>query len=117
MQFDPGWRYCGDSDWMYRLICAGAAMGVMRRFTSVFTHTGGNLSLNPAVPAEARRFYRRAPWTAKVLKPAVLIHHRLRRYWNGIYRQAPFGFALYTQESPARRLERFVKRPTARWRW
>jgi glycosyltransferase involved in cell wall biosynthesis len=115
--FDPQWRYCGDSDWVDRLLAARVPMAVMRRFTSVFTHTGGNLSLHPNVQSEAARFHSRAPAGAKMLKPLVLAHHRMRRWIHGIYRQKPFGFSLYTRLDPQRRLERRVSRPTSRWRW
>jgi glycosyltransferase involved in cell wall biosynthesis len=117
LEFDPRWRYCGDGDWVLRLLQEGVRMAVLRRFTSAFTHTGKNLSLNPDVQAEARRFHDQAPSLTKALKPLVLLHHRFRRLCGGVYHQRPFSFALYTRQSPDRRQEQLVEKPTFRWRW
>jgi len=113
--FDPKWKIVGDSDWALRLIRAGVRMSVMRRFTSVFTHTGQNLSLKAA--DEAKTFHATAPAWMRALRPAILVHHRLRRLCGGIYSQAPFDFSLYTRPSPDRRVTRHVTSPTFRWRW
>lgn len=117
LYFDAQWRYCGDGDWVSRLIDARVPMAVLRSFTSVFTHTGNNLSLDAKVEEEDQRRVQRAPWTMKAIKPAVLLHHRLRRLLRGIYWQKPFTFSLYTRQSPTTRVDRFVARPTSRWRW
>ena len=115
--FDPGWRYCGDSVWVRQLFRAGARMACLGRFTSVFTHTGENLSLQPEVKAEAARFFAETPAWVRLCKPAVLLRHRVRRWVGGGYRQAPFRYSLHTHAHPTSRVERRVDRPTFRWRW
>jgi glycosyltransferase involved in cell wall biosynthesis len=117
LDFDPAWRYCGDSVWVSRLIREGVPMAVLRRFTSAFTHTGGNLSLDGAGREEARKYYALAPASLRLFRPLILLHHRLRRWRGGIYGQAPFDFEIYTRAGGARRVRRRVDRPTARWRW
>jgi hypothetical protein len=92
-------------------------MGVLRRFTSVFTHTGQNLSLKPEALAEAQAYFAEAPPWALHLRALVLLHHRLRRLLGGIYSQKPFDFALFTSESPDRRVTQHVEHPTFRWQW
>ena len=115
--FDTRWRYVGDSDWMRRLIQQRVPMAVLRRFTSVFTHTGENLSLAAKAQEEAHTFFATAPALARGLRPAVLAHHRVRRLAGGIYQQAPFAFDLHTQSSPGQRETRRADKPTFRWRW
>jgi len=115
--FDPSFRVIGDADWILRLIQHRVRMGAMRRFMAAFTIAGTNLSLNPRAQEEHRWLVARAPRWAARLRPWWVAHHRLRRLVGGIYSQEPFSFALYTQQSPARRLERRVERPTFRWRW
>jgi len=115
--FDPKWRYVGDSDWVRRLIQKRVPMDVLRRFTSVFTHTGGNLSLHEKAQQEARIYHATAPIIPRSLRPLVLVHHRLRRWCGGIYTQPPFEFALYTRANSAKRVVRQVTKPTFRWRW
>jgi len=115
--FDPEWRYCGDSVWVRALLRAGVRMAALGRFTSVFTHTGENLSLRPEVGAEAARYYAEAPAWSRGCRPVVLAHHRMRRWLAGGYRQAPFQFSLFTPSQPTRRTERTVEQPTSRWHW
>ena len=115
--FDPRWRYAGDREWMVRLIQHGVGMGVIRRFTSVFTHTGENISLQGGAPAEWRALDAAAPAPVRAVKPLIIAHHRVRRLLGGIYSQAPFDFSLYTRAQPERRVVRPAARPTSRWRW
>ena len=117
MFFDPQWRYVGDSDWVLRLIQQRVPMAVLRRFTSVFTHTGRNLSLEAKAQEEGRAFQATAPATLRSLRPLVLAHHRVRRLLGGIYSQQPFEFELYTAASPKQRVTRKATKPTFRWRW
>ncbi len=115
--FDTRWRYVGDSDWVLRLLLARVPMAVLRRFTSVFTHTGSNLSLQQKALDEAQDFFRRAPGWRQSLRPAILLHHRFRRLLGGGYSQMPFDFELFTASSPNTRVRRHVARPTGRWKW
>lgn len=113
--FDLRWRIVGDGEWMIRLIRSGARMGVLRRFTSVFTNTGDNLSLKAG--EETARLHAQAPAVIRLLRPAIMLHHRFRRLTGGIYVQKPFSYELYTRQSRDRRVQRNVERPTSRWRW
>ena len=115
--FDSRWRIVGDSAWVKHLLRARVKMGTLRRFTSAFTHTGGNLSLDPKVKTETKAYFQEAPLWMRSLRPAVLLHHRLRRWVGGIYSQQPFDFALYTRENPRQRKNQHVARPSFRWRW
>ncbi len=115
--FNTRWRMVGDSDWVLNLFQQRVPMAVLRRFTSVFTHTGANLSLAPKARLEAEEFHRAAPGLLRAARPLVLAHHRVRRLLGGIYSQAPFDFALYTPDNAAQRITRHVSEPTWRWRW
>jgi glycosyltransferase involved in cell wall biosynthesis len=115
--FDTRWRYVGDGDWMLRALQQKVAMDRLPRFTSVFTHTGENLSMRRAAQEETRLYNREAPAPARALRPLIRVHHFARRLWGGAFFQRPFAFELYTRESPAQRVRRHVARPTTRWRW
>lgn len=115
--FDPRWRIYGDGEWVLRLLRQKVRLGVLRRFTSVFTHTQHNLSLSTQAPEEAARLFATAPPWARNLKWLVLLHHRLRRLLGGIYFQRPFAYDVYTRESPQQRVRHEVAQPTFRWRW
>jgi len=114
--FDPKLRVVGDADWVVRLLQRGTSMAVLRRFSSVFTLTGGNLGATPEGQREAQALFNSAPLWARKMKPLLVLQHRVRRLFGGIYSQAPFSFALYTAGSPGQRVTREVNRPTFKWR-
>jgi glycosyltransferase involved in cell wall biosynthesis len=113
-RFDTSYRSGSDGDWMVRLLRAGVRMAALRQFTSVFARTGQNLSRQEQAKAENLRLRASAPLWMRVLSPAFVAHHRLRRWLDGSYRQAPFHFELFTPQSPERRVTRAVTKPTFR---
>jgi glycosyltransferase involved in cell wall biosynthesis len=113
--FNPELRAVGDGDWVLRLLERGIAMGVLRRFTSVFTLHDENLGNSPTALSEARAMHARAPAWVRTMKPLWILQHRLRRLAGGIYRQEPFSFSLYTRSRPGR-IQRRVDKPNWRWR-
>lgn len=115
--FNTEYRCAGDAEWMLRLIHAGVKFGVIGCNTSVFTHTGGNLSRTLRMKEETQRIAAEAPALARRLRWLVLLHHWLRRLAGGVYFQRPFDFQIYTLASPERRVERHVARPTFWWKW
>jgi hypothetical protein len=113
-EFDSRWQTAGDAEWMLRLLGKGVRMAVLGRFTSAFTCTGSNLGAGAAAGEERRRLAGGAPLWARAFKPAIILHHRLRRWRGGMYSQAPFAYEVYTRRSLGRR-ERFeVEQPEFR---
>lgn len=115
--FNPDYRCAGDAEWMLRLMRAGVKFGVIGYNTSIFTHTGGNLSRTARMKEEMQRLATQAPAPARWLRWLVLLHHWLRRLVGGVYLQPAFAFAAYTLASPERRVERHVAHPTFWWKW
>ena len=117
--FNPKLRAVGDVEWALDLIRKKVSMGVLDRFTSVFTETGENLSLHPGVQKEKTDLWGRAPWWAGRTRPLITAHYRMRRLLAGHYAAGkPFGFSLYTRKSPKARIRVQVDQPTFRWvRW
>jgi glycosyltransferase involved in cell wall biosynthesis len=112
--FDPRLRAGGDGDWMVRLLRRRAPMAVLGRFTSCFTLTGSNLGQGANARRENRELRSTAPLWARLAKPLLIAHHRLRRLAGGMYQQAPFSFSIYTKSSPTRRELREVRQPARR---
>jgi glycosyltransferase involved in cell wall biosynthesis len=112
--FDPRLRASGDGEWMVRLMRRHVPMAALGRFTSVFTLTGDNMSQKPNSLREARELHATAPIWARLAKPIIIGHHRLRRLAGGMYFQQPFNFSLYTRSRPAGRELREVRQPTLR---
>ena len=114
MLFDPQLRDVGDGEWMVRLLQRGAPMATLGQFTSTFTRTGANMSIGPNARRENRELCQSAPFWARQLRPLFILQHRLRRWAGGMYRQAPFAYAIFTEASPDRRQRFDVPSPTYR---
>jgi glycosyltransferase involved in cell wall biosynthesis len=112
--FDASYRSGGDGEWMVRLLQQGIRMAALGKFTSVFTRTGANLGQAAVADEERARLRQTAPAWVRLLSPFWIAQHRVRRWLNGSYRQAPFDFQLYTKASPTIRVRREVKAPTFR---
>jgi glycosyltransferase involved in cell wall biosynthesis len=112
--FKPNLRDVGDGEWMVRLLQRKTKMAALDRFTSVFTCTGANMSTGENARRERLELRQSAPAWARVTKPALILHHRLRRWTGGMYRQQPFSYDIFTRTSPDRRRHFQVKTPSFR---
>jgi glycosyltransferase involved in cell wall biosynthesis len=115
--FNTQYRGFGDAHWVLSLIEKRARMGFVRQFTSGFTNTGDNLSLDPKIAGERESLVSLAPPWARNLQPAVAAEYRFRKLLAGDYTQKPFDYAIYTPESPDKRVVFHVDKPTAVWKW
>jgi glycosyltransferase involved in cell wall biosynthesis len=112
--FNPDWRAAGDGEWMVRLLQRNIRMAALGQFTSVFTCTGNNLGDGEDASQERLRLAASAPGFVRACKPAIVLHHRLRRLCGGMYFQEPFSFAIFTIQDPVRRQVIKVGHPTFR---
>ena len=115
--FDTGYRFAGDLELVRRWVRAGVRMASLGRFTSVFTLTGQNLSLNPKAAEEQRRLHSEAPKGYRLLRPLIVQLHRMGKLVSGGYSPRPFAYEAFTQPSPGKRVRVAVENPSSRWRW
>ena len=115
--FSPDYRCGGDQEWMVRLLRGGVKMAALGEFTSVFTRTGVNLGRDARAETERLKLRGTAPFWVRAGVPIWILHHRMRRWRAGAYRQEPFEFELYTRDRPDRRVLRRVTNPVFRQRW
>jgi len=113
--FDPGWRDFGDFHWVLALMKNKVPMKVCGCFTSVFADTGGNMNLKPNALREKAATDKMIPGRVRPLKPAWILHHRLRRLAAGHFFLKPMSYEIYTLQSPDRRARFEVAKPTAVW--
>ncbi len=86
-------------------------MAALHQFTSAFTQTGANMSAGPNARRENHELFLSAPLWARQCRPLLVLHHRLRRLLGGMYRQAPFSYAVFTPANPDRRVLHEVSQP------
>jgi len=109
--FDTDWKVLGDALWVMSLIEHRKKMGTLRRYTTLYTDTGKNLSFTPAAVSERENLLASAPAWARLGKPLWVAEHRLRRLLSGFYRPAPFDYQAYTRDTHDRRATFHVARP------
>jgi glycosyltransferase involved in cell wall biosynthesis len=113
--FNPQRCAIGDGEWVMRLIDEKISMAVLPGITSAFLDHGGNLMLSERALREQRALINSAPAWARLLRPGFVAQYRLRKLLHGAYRQEPFDYAIYTQESPQQRVPFHVEQPSFRW--
>jgi len=110
-RFDPAFRDGSDGRWMLRMLQDRVPMAALGFFGAVFTQTGANMSAGANAIRENRELRRSAPRWARWAAPAIVAHHRLRRWLGGMYSTAPFAYELHTRSSAGRRRRFEVARP------
>ena len=113
--FDTSWRDLGDLHWVAALLRQKVPMAVFDHFTSTFADTGENMNLKPNAIRELSATLAMAPGWVCALRPALIMHHRIRRLAAGHFFLRPAKYSIYTLESPNRRAEFDAARPTAVW--
>ncbi len=113
--FDTQWRDLGDFHWVLALMRQRVPMAVFDSFTSTFADTGENMNLKPNALREKAVTFAMAPRWVRLLKPAWIGQHRLRRLAEGHFSMKPTSYSIYTLKSPQQRVTFEVPKPTAVW--
>jgi len=113
--FDTKWRDLGDLHWVLTLLQQRVPIAVINNFTSSFSDTGENMNLKPNALREMSDTLAMAPAWARLFRPVLIGHHRLRRIAAGHFFVKPSQYSIYTLNSPDRRIDFDVKEPTAIW--
>jgi glycosyltransferase involved in cell wall biosynthesis len=113
--FDTRWRDLGDFHWVLALLKNRVPMAVCDTFTSAFADTGANMNLKPNAVHEKAETDKMILGWVKMLKPAWIAHHRLRRLAAGHFNLEPTSYSIYTLQSPEQRVRFDVAKPTAVW--
>jgi hypothetical protein len=111
--FDTRWRAIGDSHWARALLQHQVPMAVCDAFASVFTETGKNFGLQPDAVREIEATMAMAPGWVRLLRPAGVVHHRLRRLAAGHFSLKPTSYSIYTLNRPEQRVTFDVPRLAA----
>jgi glycosyltransferase involved in cell wall biosynthesis len=113
--FDTRWRDLGDFHWIATLLKNRVPMAVCDDFTSAFADTGENMNLKPNALREIEETRAMTPLWLRWLKPVWIVQHRLRRLAAGHFSLEPTTYSIYTLQSPDRRVQFDVAKPTAVW--
>jgi hypothetical protein len=73
------------------------------------------MNLKPNAIREKNETAGMIPTWLRLLKPLWIVSHRLRRLRAGHFKLAAMSYAIYTKQSPERRVTFDVAKPTAVW--
>jgi glycosyltransferase involved in cell wall biosynthesis len=102
--FDTRWRSIGDCVWIYTMLGQGISMACLHEPLAVYAFTGVNLSASECGLREMRDWSREADAPSRLLRPAAVLWHRLRKMAAGAYRTRNLEYAIYTKSSPKHRV-------------
>jgi len=108
-------KIAGDQYWIFHLLKAGVPMDVLRKPLSVFTFTGGNLSISEWAVTERFGWLPPQEKPRRWMTPLVVLWHRVKKFLAGAYRRRDVTIEIYTQDQPDRRGRISSNRVGFRW--
>lgn len=112
--FPTEYRAIGDAVFVWSLLQAGKRMAALGEPLSVFTFTGSNLGQSSAGRAEEERWRAEAGAMGAVMRPLVIMQHRVRKALAGAYQRREVDYAIYTRQSPTQRVPQHA---ALGWHW
>jgi GT2 family glycosyltransferase len=102
--FDPRYRAIGDAELVWRMLHAGARVGMIREPLAAFTITGQNLGANPQALAEAAAWRQSAPLWLRTATPLLRAQNWAQKAAASAYAKHAVTTAIYTLSSPSKRV-------------
>jgi glycosyltransferase involved in cell wall biosynthesis len=116
LYFDDKWRDLGDFHWFINLLRNNVRMKIFDHYTSVFIDSGENMNMKANAIKEKNMTRDMAPQWIIIIKPLLIMHHRLRKFIAGHLRKLLSNkYAIYTLQNNNKRTLFEVSRPTTIW--
>lgn len=113
--FDDTYKMVGDEDFVVRALQAGFKAKHVRRYFSVFTHTGVNLGGGKRAEYEFKQRKKMNSYWVKMFRFPINLIRCTEKIFSGAYLQTfPLEYAVYIEEGVLR--EKKVARQ-ASWKW
>ena len=108
-RFDDSYKSIADAIFLYSVMKKGFKGAHIRKYVSVFTYSGTNLSLNPISKIEKARFNTTLPMWYRIMKPFFFMLFFAERIFNNTYTGIPtLSYSIFTKENLLER-KTFVK--------
>jgi glycosyltransferase involved in cell wall biosynthesis len=99
LRFDKTYKSIGDRDLVVRALRQGVRVAHLKRYLSVFTMTGSNLSANTMSKSERQRYAKSLPFWLKALRIPINMLRLVEKSLHGAYRQEmPISYRIYTDD-------------------
>lgn len=116
--FDINYKDIGDYDFVIRLLRAGFKSVHVKRYLSVFTMTGKNMSQGENAMRERIQTWNGLPIWLKIFKHPLNAARLLEKMMSGAYFQkTPLNYALYTSTDLTERTQFQADKIPNSWKW
>ncbi len=116
--FDTRYRAVGDADFVVRLLRKGYETRHIKRYFSVFTMTGDNLSTDQRAIKEQKELLTQAPFAVRKSRWILNALRLTVKLFSGAYFQSmPLKYQVYTINTPTKRTQQTVHKASPKWRF
>ncbi len=98
---DPSYKAIGDAEWVWRIIRSKVRMKCIPKVLAAFTITGSNMGANSSAIAESRTWRHSAPAWLRLIKPALRLHHWIKKFASGAYAGHEIHSGFFSKENPS----------------
>jgi glycosyltransferase involved in cell wall biosynthesis len=115
LRFDVSYKSIGDLEFVVHILQRGYRVRHLRRYLSVFTMTGQNLSADAISQIEMRQLLRKAPSWVRLFRMPINVARLLEKALSGAYSQrGPIQYSVHVNEFEKRRNFR-ISHSTYKW--
>ena len=115
--FDDRYRAVADAVWVLKLLEGSRKIALLNEYTSVFLDSGNNLALSGSGLAESDRWRKEfAPPWVRMLKPLIVLNHRVRKLLHGHYFHTPLDYAVHLPGAREGRVHFHQRKPSGIWK-
>ncbi|MCP5106458.1 MAG: glycosyltransferase [bacterium] len=115
--FDTDFRVIGDEEFIIRLLRKGYNIRHVKKFLSVFTMTGKNLSVDERAAEEKKKILAKLPSYIRLFKWKLNGIRLMEKALSGAYfLKTPLEYAVYTEGENSRKTFT-VQKASFRWKW
>ena len=98
-RFDTRFKDVADILWVLEKLSEKWVFKATAFYTSTFTDTGENMNLKPNARMEANFIKSRVKKSLTLLTIPVIVLHRVRKLFMGVYHRKKISFSIYTKDS------------------
>ena len=114
---NPDFKFKGDAEFVVRLMRSGYSIRHVRKYFSVFTMTGKNISQNPQARTERALLLKQFPDFPHQWSRLLNMARLAEKFISGAYFQSmPLSYSIFTLEKSIGRKSFTVHRASFRWR-
>ncbi len=116
-RFDESYRSIADVIFLWNVMKKGFKGVHLKKYFSVYTYSGNNLSLDPISSIEKKRFNKTLPVWYKLVKPILFCLFFVEKVLYDTYREkSPLSYSIFSKNNSSGRITRTEDNPGFRFK-